>query len=425
MSMIAKIGIDNINRIAFDKFEKDFSFIVNGKVYRTSSVVANVLSPRISDIFKQNINLSFYRISTKCKADFNRIIQYGEMRSIKIKKKEIQYFRNIMKLLGNSNEVFRLSKEIQDDISFENVFERIQIKKELEMSFDDEIAFISKNLHYFHTNYPQQIFSLDFDTLERILSNIQLRVSEEDELFDIILQLYLKSKDYAPLFSYVIFMNLSTQSLRKFGQHFDINDLNISIWKSVFNRLEQDITVKSKLKHYKLYKEFFNNRYMHYSYESNIIQCLSERCQGNVYKQKLVQITPSSTASFVDQIENLVEQNENYFGTKNLENSWIQFDFKEKKVLIDYYTLQTYNSQEFHGHIKNWILEVSNDGEYFQEIDRHENCFNLNGPLKTSTFEALCLTPHRFVRLRQTGENCFGDHFLNLANIEFSGFLYE
>ena len=93
--MIAKIGIDNINRIAFDKFEKDFSFIVNGKVYRTSSVVANVLSPRISDIFKQNINLSFYRISTKCKADFNRIIQYGEMRSIKIKKKEIQYFQKI------------------------------------------------------------------------------------------------------------------------------------------------------------------------------------------------------------------------------------------------------------------------------------------------------------------------------------------
>ena len=46
-------------------------------------------------------------------------------------------------------------------------------------------------------------------------------------------------------------------------------------------------------------------------------------------------------------------------------------------------------------------------------------------PQSEFSFEALCLTPRRFVRLRQTGENCFGDHFLNLANIEFSGFLYE
>ena len=77
------------------------------------------------------------------------------------------------------------------------------------------------------------------------------------------------------------------------------------------------------------------------------------------------------------------------------------------------------------GHLKSWILEVSNDGQNYIEIDRHENCDLLHGPLKTASFKVSCLTPQRFVRLTQIGSNWIGNYCLCLNQIEFSGVLYE
>ena len=58
MSEFTKIGIGNVQRIQFDKFEKAFSFIVNSKIYKTSSFVANILSPDISKMHEENMNAS-------------------------------------------------------------------------------------------------------------------------------------------------------------------------------------------------------------------------------------------------------------------------------------------------------------------------------------------------------------------------------
>ena len=87
-----------IRRIEFDNFEKDFLFIVNGKIYQTNSFVANILSPNISNLFKQNLNVSYYQINTTHEGDFHRIIEYGEMKTINIQAEENQYFERIRKL---------------------------------------------------------------------------------------------------------------------------------------------------------------------------------------------------------------------------------------------------------------------------------------------------------------------------------------
>ena len=113
------------------------------------------------------------------------------------------------------------------------------------------------------------------------------------------------------------------------------------------------------------------------------------------------------------------------FYTQNEPDSWIKFDFKERKVLLDRYTLKTYYGSEGNSHLKNWVLEVSDDDNNFTEIDRHENCGLLNGNLKTATFEVSHSTPARFVRLRQTGLNWHGNNYLVLNQIEFSGFICE
>ena len=229
MNNFTQISIGNVKRIKFNKFEKDFSFIVNGKVYKTNSFVANILSPNISKKFQENMNLAYYVIDTKEIGDFNRIIKYGEMKTINIKEEENQYFTTIMKQLGNINEALRFSKEFQGEISYENVIQRIKTKKQLNVNSDKEIAYISSNFHDFHTKNPESIFELDVYTIEQIITNDQLKLFNEDELLDIILKLYIKSKEYSIFFSYIIFMNLSTQSIKEFNTKFDINDINNSI----------------------------------------------------------------------------------------------------------------------------------------------------------------------------------------------------
>ena len=131
MIRIANNIFNDIKRIDFHEFEKDFLFIVNGKIYQTNSFVANILSPNISKNYKEKVNTSYYEINTKHEGDFNKIIEYGEMKSINISKEERKYFIDILKQLGNRQECAQFYEELQEDISYENVINRILIKQEL------------------------------------------------------------------------------------------------------------------------------------------------------------------------------------------------------------------------------------------------------------------------------------------------------
>ena len=426
MSFDGQILVDHIPKIPFDKFEKDFSFIVNGKIYKTNSYVANILSPNVSKMFDEKLNVSYYEINLNCKGNFNRIIEYGEMKPISIRKDESQYFRSIMKLLGNNEEVIRFSKEIEGSITYENVVQRIEVKKSLDLDFNEEIAFISSNFHNFHMKFPNEISKLDIHTIEQIITNEKLKLLNEEELFNVILELYQQSKEYSTLFSFVIFMNLPTKSIQEFNIHFDINDINQFIWEKIRSRLEQDISNESIETYKKLHQELLNHRYFIKKYKNNMIQYLSEQCHGNVHNQNIVHITTSSIINEKYNVENIVEQNDdNFFATQNENDPWIQFDFKERYILLESYTLKTNDVSEYCDHLKNWVLEVSNDDQNYTEIDRHEICSVLNGRLKRGTFKVSCPTPQRYVRLKQIGPNWGGNNQLVLNQIEFSGFLFE
>ena len=423
MNEATEIGIDNIRRINFDKLEQDFSFIVNGEIYKTNSLVANVLSPRISNMFEQNSEISYYEINTQYEGDFNRILEYGELKTINVQPNEKRYFRNVMRQLENNDEALRFSKELQERISDENVIQRIEIKKELNINFNEEIAFLASHFHIFLSEYSEEISNLDVDTIEQIISDQNLKLYNEEELFDIILNLYIKSKKYSPLFSHIIFINLKAKSLQDFYQNFDINDMNKSIWDSIFCRLEQDISDKSLDKYKQSNQEFLENRYLGKRHE-HIIRHLSKQCHGNVHRKNVIRVTPSSKDKMHD-VENIVEQNDSHFATKNESNSWVKFDFKERKVLLDSYTLISPEWEPNDFHLKSWILEVSNDDQNYIEIDRHEDCNLLNGSLYRETFEVSCSIPQRYIRLRQIGPNWCGFNNLVINSIEFSGYLYE
>ena len=61
-----------------------------------------------------------------------------------------------MRNLGKSSEFIKLLKEFHEDLSYENVIRRLQIKKELNIDLNEENAFISSNFHNFQMKYPKE-----------------------------------------------------------------------------------------------------------------------------------------------------------------------------------------------------------------------------------------------------------------------------
>ena len=105
----------------------------------------------------------------------------------------------------------------------------------------------------------------------------------------------------------------------------------------------------------------------------------------------------------------------------NNPGNWLEFDFKKYKVKITGYSLKTNNgppNQQYH--LKNWVIEGSQDGSEWIEIDKQENNNDLNGsnyshyyPISDSNEE------FQYVRIKSTGENHYNYQLLQFQNLNF------
>ena len=154
-----------------------------------------------------------------------------------------------------------------------------------------------------------------------------------------------------------------------------------------------------------------------------IIAHLTRECGGNVHEKGVVEVTASSCS---DPAKHAVELGTNtYFLSNEEPNSWICYDFKERRVAPTSYSIRTAWSDS---NPKSWVLEVSNDGSdgSWEVVDSRENNEDLKGRRITRTF-AISTRPHgifRFVRLLQTGKNHDEGDILILTSFEVFGTLY-
>jgi hypothetical protein len=102
-------------------------------------------------------------------------------------------------------------------------------------------------------------------------------------------------------------------------------------------------------------------------------------------------------------------------------NSWIQFDFGAKQVIISSYSIKTYPCAKNFSHLRSWVLEGCTPAGKWFELDAREDNSDLNGKSRAATFTCNFSVHVNLVRLRQTGPNHHNDHYLIVANIEFFG----
>jgi hypothetical protein len=110
------------------------------------------------------------------------------------------------------------------------------------------------------------------------------------------------------------------------------------------------------------------------------------------------------------------------FVSRNLQNSWVCIDFQNRAVSLTQYVLRT-PTRDDGSLLRSWVLEGSNDGEEWIELDRHQNDVSLNGSESMALFQVRQELEVRRIRLRQTEPNARNQFELALKSIEFFGTL--
>jgi hypothetical protein len=143
-----------------------------------------------------------------------------------------------------------------------------------------------------------------------------------------------------------------------------------------------------------------------------IIAFLTRKCGGNIHCIDCVRSFSNSVSCYKHppcSVANL--SSDSYFCSGNAPNQSIGYDFKDDRtVRPTHYAIRSAISWAIVHYPKSWMIEVTNDfsdSNSWVEIDRRDNCPDLNGRGTVKAF-AISRPPSgefRYIRLRQTGAN--------------------
>ena len=112
-----RLQTDSILQAPLSVYQNDFTFIVNQKEYQTTKLVADLLSPIISNIHASDPTMNEFFITTDNNGDFSTILQLVNFKETEIKENEQNFIIEIIEKLGMSKIFINKAKE---EISLEN-----------------------------------------------------------------------------------------------------------------------------------------------------------------------------------------------------------------------------------------------------------------------------------------------------------------
>lgn len=432
-------------------YENDFTFVVNKESYKTSRFVADIISPIIRQLHYSDQSINEYHINiqatvtmpntndtneTSSSEYFDEFLQLATFKSIKIDSKRQKKFAQYFYLLGNFDEFFNIQPSYFDDFTPENALDRLEnitilFSKNIETVEMKENDVIKRIIDFVSNNFEnldkEKLKKMSPEVIEMIISNENLKLSEENSLFQFVLDLYDEDHSNSRLFEYVLFNNVSEELIQIFIQKFDIKYLNTNIWRSICFRLhksKETIDVDEKR-----YGDSFS--VTEFKYEkgkelNGLLRHLTNETGSNIHDNGTIEITSNDITSDSCHPKNLVDyQKDNYYNTNSKGNAFICFDFKEKSVNLSSYSIKSNGNSDGSNNLRNWVIEVSNNRQEWEETDRRTNDSSLNGNNIIFLFNVQNQNNkfYRFIRLRQTGETSGSpnNQYFWFKNIEFYG----
>ena len=430
-----RLDLKNLQRIPFEKYNHKFTFVVDGKEYVTSRIVADLLSPIICQTHFQDESITGFNITlnksitkgNSLEVDyFNEFLNLSQLlENHELDEERINIFSEFFLQLGNINEFIKMKSQYLESQSVIQSIKFLQflLSNEENAIYGDKIEIIEKIASRFSEISPEDLENLDISTIEEILSSNCLEINDEDSLVKTIVSLIKSGHEYYSLFEYVYFNNVSQGTLEELVEEFDIDFLTRGTWESMMSLFLSHHRQVTPSKRYKVRYDEKEFNYKKGREFEGIMCYLKRETGGNVHDNGTIEIKSSSIWSANFHPKNLVDYNKNnYYWSKNEQDAFILFDFKDREIQLKNYSIKSTSNPPNAAHIRNWKLEVSQDGELWTKVDEHNNDRTLRSQNAISTFNTKPTELfYRFIKLTQTGLSWYNNNCSLIECIEFYG----
>lgn len=449
--------------------EEIFQFIFQEKEIKMNRVFADFISPRVShfhsvdptiksidfDEFDIKSILSPNNVSENDTFFTDEMIEVFKKISngyeVDVNEDLSHKIRILSILLGNEEIYQKINSLFPNYIRKDNMdacLQYLQFLYKIPNCFEDEklIEFVANN---FYSIEQQKLLALPKSVLYSIVSNDKLKIENEDSLYSFIQSLFpnniTSEKDIydddvniVHFYEIVDFSSLNQKNFADFLDNFDPTSMSASLW----NRLKKcfysisGCPIKSSPN---VLPVRYSPKIMSFPFDQNsnnrfdgIIHYLTTKYDGNVHDRGIVDITSTQLNSYM-QIPKYAADLDNiksYFCSANIRDSWLCYDFKNRVVKPTHYSIRsTHEYAKGYHHLKNWCIEGSNDNKEWKILDVRNEENSLDDRSASNTFKIQSALEeneyYRYLRIRETGVNSYGQYNLIFAALEYFGSMKE
>ena len=410
----------------------DFTFYIGQKSYKCNKILASFISPIISQQFLSDPLFDNFSIDIPDSINdgkFEDLIDLMNGQSISLDENNIDYLMAVANLLKNE-ELYSLIYRIAPPLTIQNVISRVLNRFNLGLDIDDEANFIAKNLIEFD---EKQLGTLGPTVLKEVFSSNELKIHSEDWLLNLISHLSFENdNEFKILYSCIKFNELSAEFMEYFLFNLKASDINEELWNSMkigLLKLNSENSKRGPLddtleKSEKQFKANISTTIEPSTPEN--MNGIFEYLRQQFPNQSLSEIVHVSSSSYniqnpPENVIDLPNEDSKFFESNSDANSWISFDFGSMRISASHYSLKTWFWGPGYQHLQSWVLEGSDDGREWAELDARDNDDSLNDALAFRRFKCVIKITCRFIRLRITGPDHSGTNILILNAIEFYG----
>lgn len=290
---------------------------------------------------------------------------------------------------------------------------------------DKEIESISREFFQLKKEEKKRLQRFPKRIIESIIGHQSLQLESEDSLLEFVNELYAKDREMVDLYSYVDFINVSKNEMRKYVELFEKDDLTGGLWMRLCERLCEEDEIDLSKRYQNGSKSVRNKTdiWMEIMYVGQEFDGLLNFLRNKASIQDEINISCSSLSHGVLETIYQFEGKESSCWTNNSPNSWVCFEFKRHEIIPKHYTIRTYRYGVNGTHLKSWILEGSRDHNSWTILDEENDCSYLNGANFIHTFgiQNESNKSFKYLRIRQTGAAWNNTHYFRINCIEFYG----
>ena len=455
--ILSASGLQNLVQNV-DNEQNCFCFIFGQHKLKMSNIFAEFISPTVSQLHKTDPTINSIQYDNLFTNDSKVLIEeiftdetLSLLKTIScglpIEINHEQGFNmQLISIILNNEELFeKINKIYQFNINESNIdyyLQHLQVFHNFlgisrHFNYSKIIDFIASHFYIIDEN---KLVKLPKSTLYSIISNQNFKIKDEDSFLDFINTMFSTENDKnnenltkIDFLEKIEFSGLSESKFQEFLKNFEFNEMTTEIWQKLCRCFISNFSsTKDDPKDDRYLREFICYKYDNKEENSlnGIIRHLTFEFGGNVDTKGIVKISSSSiyydhypkTVADFDDVQHFYESNDQ-------PNSWIKFDFSQRKVRPTHYSIRTRNAGKGSRHLKNWVIEASNSNSEsdWNIIDFRNDISSLDGKSITQTFEIQNKLSKnesfRYLRIRQTGVNTSNDHFLTLSALEFFGYI--